>query len=237
MAITLVQWDDGYPGSSLAYPSPPTAGNLLIVTAEWSNALVGTGWPVLAPTLSDTNGNTWYVAGNAISDESWINQYKSEMRMWYAWNCKGGASTVSFTPPVGMGDNGLQVFEYSGIDINTDPLDQSSSFAPTSTDAIETSITTTSPGLVFAAYGCERGGGDVTSIASPFTVIHNGSGHHDYQSDVRSAAAGTHTSTYTITTDSIKANSVMVLAGFRAAVEVGGLQLWPTYNEIIIDSL
>lgn len=93
MAIAFVQVaNGGLSQANIAYGSPNTAGNTLILVMRTS-----TGQAV-----SDTQGNNWALAGQ--------NNVGTVYQIWHAFNCKAGANTVNATSASDM-----SIFEYSGI--------------------------------------------------------------------------------------------------------------------------
>src|SRR5919201_4648548 len=118
MAIALVQQRHSYPGSSLAFSSANTAGNLLVCWAEWNDTTSN-------PTISDKQSNTWTAvgvlrstAGTAVS-----------IQIWYAANCKAGSNTVTTTF---ASDIGITIAEWSGV-ATSSPLGITSTKTGTST--------------------------------------------------------------------------------------------------------
>jgi hypothetical protein len=113
----------------LAYPSPNTAGNTLVVFGRFTG---GSG----APTIKDTNGNTWIqLFSNTNGSDTNV--------IWYAYNVSGATNTnyVTVSQPT---QNTLQlaIAEYSGI-TTVSPLDQSTDTTGTSTSANSGNVTTT----------------------------------------------------------------------------------------------
>lgn len=96
--------------NSLAYSSNVTAGNLLVVIIAQNIAS--------APTVSDSQGNTYTQAG------TYGTAGNLRMSVWYAKALSTGANTVSYT--YGAGNyQALAILEYSGANAST-PLDAAS---------------------------------------------------------------------------------------------------------------
>jgi len=210
MAISLVQTNSGT-GSSQAYSSSNTAGNLLVVFGESFQPL----------TVSDSKGNTWAVAAQIEDPDS------AYFYIWYAKNCAAGANTVT------MGGDGqfsmltLVVMEFSGAD-TTAPFDVQSTqvvgSSPTSTLSSGAAMTTANGELILGAN--DNGTGITPSPGSGFTsaaLVGTASVIYRIQTSAGSIAA-----TWTAPSSGIWYDALM--ATFKAA---GGA----TFTKSLTDSI
>ena len=110
----------------VAYSSQNTLGNTLIAYGRFTG---GSG----APTISDTQGNTWFqLFSTANGSDTNV--------AWAAYNVKAGTNAVTFAQPT---QSSLQaiIAEYSGVTSVT-PLDQTATATGTSTTANSGNVTT-----------------------------------------------------------------------------------------------
>lgn len=90
--------------SSLAFSSPNTAGNLLVVHQAYDNTQTG---PVTS--VTDTQGNKWVLALKVVNTPNTENS-----ELWYCENCRGGPNTVTCNGVAGTFDR-ISVLEASGV--------------------------------------------------------------------------------------------------------------------------
>lgn len=93
--MTLVQspspqqgTNDGSSPATLAFGSNNTAGNIIVVAVV--NKTDGTGGSSIAPSISDSNGNTYNQIDSAFGFAT-----NAAATLWWASNILGGANTVS----------------------------------------------------------------------------------------------------------------------------------------------
>ncbi len=158
--------------NSLAFNSANTAGNLIVVYANWSNTNTAS--------VSDSRGNTYASAGNRVT---WGSASNWSSQIFYARNIAAGSNTVTVRFATSITSFGsVYIHEYAGMD-KVDPLDVSA--AATGTSAAMNSgpaLTTNASDLIFGAG------------ASSATVGQVGSGFTS-----RSAAFGNRTEDRTVT--------------------------------------
>jgi hypothetical protein len=137
-ALSLVQTNTARAGS-VAFASPITAGNTLIVTYSTFNSTP----PIATPT--DTRGHTWTPAQ---AEQAGLNQ--TSQRTWFTRVTSGGTCTVSCASGSGT-DRTITVSEWAGAVVS--PLDVTNAVGPTSgTAASAGAVTpTVQPALVYAA--------------------------------------------------------------------------------------
>jgi Bacterial Ig domain len=151
--------------NSLAFDSPNTAGNLIVVYLAWTNEN--------AVSVEDTNGNVY--SSVDLERTPWGPTSDRSSQVFYAKNIAGGANTVRATFATAITSRGwadMYIHEYSGID-KVNPLDVS--HVGTGMAAAMTSgpaTTTNANDLIFGA-GASAGivnqaGTDFTSRSSRF---------------------------------------------------------------------
>jgi hypothetical protein len=118
-----------------------TAGNLLVLLVQWQTVAV--------PTIANTAGDTWTVAGSTLSSS--VNR----CGIWYAKNCVGNASDdVTATFPIQTTYRTATVFEFSGCDL-TAPLDAAPNGSTGNSTAISSSSVTVSASEDVICMFCE----------------------------------------------------------------------------------
>ena len=142
MAITLVQQTSaldtsgGNNGVSVAFSTAPTAGNMLY-------AVIGSGNGSSNANLtgfSDTNSNTWTKVVDLNTNMG------NGTQVWVAYNCRGGATTVSVTD--GFFATALAIGEVSGLATSA-AFDQTSSVDVTGANPSGTATSTLSSASEF----------------------------------------------------------------------------------------
>jgi glucose/arabinose dehydrogenase len=130
--------------NSLAFSSPNTAGNLIVVYVLWGN----TG----AVSLSDSRGNSY---ASAAGRTTWGSNWSAQV--FYAKNVAAGANTVTAAFATAINSFGaIHIHEYSGID-KLDPVDVARSATGTSSAMSSgPAATTNATDLLFAAAGSAR---------------------------------------------------------------------------------
>jgi Bacterial Ig-like domain (group 3) len=100
--------------------------------------------------VTDTAGNTYQPAIGPTAGVGTMAGFEQEI--WYAKNINPGANvkvTAAFSAAFN-GEKGIAAFEYTGLD-KADPMDKTSAATGTLPDASVGPVTTTAPGVVFAA--------------------------------------------------------------------------------------
>ena len=189
--------------NSVAFSSPNTSGNLIVVYAVWNN----TG----SATVTDTNGNAYAAAAPATrwNNSAWSSQ------VFYAKNIAGGSNTVRATFANAITDFGIiYVHEYSGID-TASPLDVSAAAVGTSRAMDSGSATTTNQAdLIFGAGASSY---SVTAAGSGFT-----SRLTDFDNRTEDKSV-TSTGSYNATATQTGSSWAMHMVAFKAASGSGDI--------------
>lgn len=145
--------------TSVAFPSPNTKGNGLIVVAS---LLVVQAAPNLS--ISDSQGNTYLPVGGSGKFDG-VN-WTLLVYAWYVQSCKGGANTVTVTHVnAGLGSDAalaLSIFEYGGA---LGALDTSTFVSGLHQTQMKMNVITTAVDLLFA-FGVTLMGGALSVDAS-----------------------------------------------------------------------
>jgi hypothetical protein len=194
---------------STTFASTPTAGNLVVVACT---AISGGTFGTSA--VTDNKGNTYTRINTATVLDNTV-------AVFYAKNISSSA-TFTVTCDANINDyTAIAIHEYSGADITT-PADQTNTGTGTSTAVATANVTTaTSNQLYFGAMVYED---DATRTITP------GSGYTERQesessasatigTEDKTAAAGTHSATWTLGTSGSWA---AVIATFKPAAGGGG---------------
>jgi glucose/arabinose dehydrogenase len=182
---------------SLAFSSPNTAGNLVVVYVAWSS---GTS----TATLTDTRGNSYAPAAPVMrwNNNTWSSQ------VFYAKNVTAGSNTVRATFSSAITSFAdMYIHEYAGMD-RTDPLDASAAAVGTTT-AMNSGTATTSNAndLIF---GAGASTGNVTAAGTGFTSRRSNFGNRTEDKRVTTAGA------YNATATQNGAAWVMHMVAFKA---------------------
>ena len=176
---------------SLSFGAPTTAGNLVIVSFDFSGTTFSS--------ITDSQGNAFTQVGSEVTSPG-----GAKTRMYYAKSIKGGAETV--TVNLAGTSPALEVYiaEYSGAD-PTSPLDASSQAAGSSSAVSSGAFTTTTANDVLVAFcvgdtSCNAGSG----FAARSTF------HNNLLEDATIGAPGSYAATATA-----GAGWAMVAAAFR----------------------
>lgn len=95
-------------GSTVTYNMPNTAGNVLVALIDVGDL----GGTTVAPTISDSLGNTWVQAGTGTRTG-----VSFRWTLWYVVNCKSGANTITFTNATGFDfAQDFIILELAGVD-------------------------------------------------------------------------------------------------------------------------
>jgi glucose/arabinose dehydrogenase len=166
--------------NALAFGSPNTAGNLIVVYALWSNTNT--------VTISDSRGNTYT---GATSRTTWGSNWSAQV--FYARNVAGGANTVTATFATAVGAFGaIYLHEYSGVD-KVSPLDVSRSATGSASAMNSGAVTTTNAAdLLFAGAASSN---TVTAAGAGYTTRSTSFGNRTMDRNV--TAAGSYNATAT----------------------------------------
>lgn len=203
----------------LAYSSNVTGGNLLIAVVSGS----GTA----DPSVSDSLGNSWTDIPRLLGGGGGTS---FTLKMFYTISTSTGANTVTIT---GLpADQGMSIYEYSGIEA-VSPLDNSTStFADVGATATTTPtvyMTTQRRGLLFLAFADETTNNTFTA-GSGFTLRENTTNHVDAQQE-GVFDPGPQTASFTLGT-SVNTWG-LYLAAFKAAHYPGGDIVWASSTSVI----
>lgn len=138
--------------ATLAFPSPNTQGNMILVYAS------NVGATPSAVTISDTQGNTY----RQLFAQS---VFGSTQAVWYALNVNGGANTVTVSP--GTNNDAMTVLEYSGVQ-SVNALDIFNSLQGSGTLWSSQAGTVTQNNELIIAIGQTLNGN--TTLAAPFIL-------------------------------------------------------------------
>jgi hypothetical protein len=206
----FVQKRSVYPGTSLAYSSNVTAGNLLVVWLVWTSG-----------TLTGVSGSL----NGAFTVSSTSGTGITKCAIAYKFNCSGGAETISAAgAPT---DLGFTIYEFSGIQTSSDPLDgsiASTTIASSTTTPTSASFSNSVTGLIFVGIGDEGTTQSTTTAGSGYTLGEFQGGHDHADEYALTVAAGSHTASFTLgTACSGSPDCVIVVACFKdAGVVTGG---------------
>lgn len=152
-------------GTTLAFPSNVTAGNLLIAVQTHFNNL---GAAITTPT--DTLAHTYVAVDTQVSVDS-----NTQLRMYYVENCSGGANTVTFDiEGVNTGDITVNIFEFSGVATTSALLDGQNA-GPSTGTAVSTGNVTPSEDNCLLIAAMSHNGAD-TSITEEWTLLQENEG-------------------------------------------------------------
>jgi hypothetical protein len=147
---------------SVAFSSPNTAGNGLIVVAYFESAMYPAN-PNLE--ISDSQGNTYQRIG-ACGAINAGNGLVSLLQIWYVSSCRAGANTVTVTEITSTQYAtfilAVNVFEYAG---GLGAVDASSFATGLSKPSLTLSLTTTAAGDLLFAYAAQFGQTATVSLA------------------------------------------------------------------------
>jgi hypothetical protein len=170
---------------NVAFPSANTAGNLIVVTARTSSQ--NRTW-----TLSDTRGNTYYLARQFNSTD----EPNADLRVYYAYNVAGGTNTVSLSISGTATRVGVSVREYRGFG-TANPLDQSAAAGGSSAFLNSGMVTTTAANELIIGFGTTSNTATFTAGAGFGNLLQNFAGRLASQDKIVSSA-GTYNSTMSI---------------------------------------
>lgn len=174
--------------TSIAFLSNNTAGNLIVVSANWE--VFGT----ITASIADSLGNLYATAVGPIVNSGGANPLRTQI--WYARNIKGGPNTVTITYGGSSVSNDIEIHEYSGAD-TVSPLDVTASATGYSTSVTSGPATTNyAYELIFGAAGVVNGSG-ILGAGSTFTQ--RAALDNDASEDKLVSVAGAYSATFTIT--------------------------------------
>lgn len=158
---TLVQQRNAQGSASLAYTSPVTAGNLLVM---FSDGYVTPG-PCVPSSIGSSNGNTW----NIIQTSGSAGNANLQLMIGYAQNANSGNETVTVNYSGSCSIQTLFIAEYSGLS-TTNALDYSNATGGTGTQSNSNNlIASASTKLMISAAAIDAGGTQVLAQVNPWT--------------------------------------------------------------------
>lgn len=189
-SATLVQSNSVYPGTSAAFGSNNTAGNLLVAALSWIPSGMGE-----TPTLTDSQGNTW-TPMTIVALSLDVN-----LRVFYTANCAAGANTVTAGGTGTGSDFGISIFEVLGI-VTSSPVDATTSANPgtsTTTPGV-TGLVLSQTDFVMGFYASENNAQSSITAGSGYTIAQTQLAHIDAQEYQAGVAAGTVSVNMTLST-------------------------------------
>jgi hypothetical protein len=200
----FVQKRSVYPGTSLAYTGNPVAAHHLVVWLVWTSG-----------SLTGVSGSL----NGAFTVSSTFGTGITKCAMAYKFNCAGGAETISTTGTAT--DLGLTIYEFSGIQTSSDPLDgsiASTTIAASTTTPTSASFSNSVTGLIVVGIGDEGTTQSTTTAGSGYTLGEFQGGHDHADEYALTVAAGSHTASFTLgTACSGSPDCVIVVACFKDA--------------------
>lgn len=188
-AISYVQGNIGsytaVTSLTVAFTSANTAGSLIVVTARTSAQ--NRTW-----TISDTRGNTYYLARQFNS----VDEANADLRVYYAYNVAAGANTVSLSISGAATRVGLSVREYRGFGA-ANPLDQSAAASGSSAFLNSGTVSTTAANELIIGFGTTSNTSTFTAGSGFNNLLQNFAGRLASQDRIVSSA-GTYNSTMSI---------------------------------------
>lgn len=191
----------------IPYNMPNTAGNVLVAYIDVDQNVI-TG----APTISDSQGNTWVLAGSGAR----TNGRNFAWALYYAVNCIGGANTVTFGNLSSHNANDVLLLELAGVDTFDSASLVTSSLASTS---LTTTNTQGLPELMLAIsmQGVQPFPGN--TLQWPVTVNPVNGGDHDgrlFMQQRTVTVSGTYPLSWAQASPALIAGSYMIMIGFKA---------------------
>ena len=182
---------------SVTFPSPNTAGNLIVAYVVWDNSG--------SVSLSDTSGNAYV---GAIGPTKYSGD-RTTAQIFYAKNIAGGTNTVKATFATAITAWGiLYIHEYSGVD-RISPLGAAVAASGSSSSMNSGNLAVSTPNtLLFVGGESNRA---ITRAGSGYTV--RSMGYGNITEDRIASTAGTYSATATQNGNAW----VMQLVAFKAA--------------------
>lgn len=204
----LVQKRSVYPGASLAYSSSPLAGSLLVVFFSF-----GGGTPT---------GVTGSLNG-AFTLSTVFGTAGTQCCFAYKYNAAAGAETITIGGT--LGDLGFSIYEFSGVQTSSNPLDGSvvsTTIASATTTPTTNAFTTTATGVVVVGISDEPTTQTVVTAGSGYTIGEIQGGHFHADEYAVSKPAGTYTASFTVgnPVTVFTPDCVLAVACFKDAVTV-----------------
>jgi hypothetical protein len=197
---------NGNTGTTLAYSSNTTAGNLLVATATFDTTHAN------SVTCSDNAGNTWSTAVLKLDVAN-----GDGLAVCYAPNITGGADTVKFVFNSASTVNSvyLSIQEYSGA-ATAGPVDVTASNVSSGTNTTSTSATTTQNGdLIFGTVYNDSGSGITITAGGGFTQRTLNTAVMTEDKTLSSAGSTAATNTF-----SVSEPYISIMVAFRAVTTV-----------------
>lgn len=214
MSLSRAQFKDFYSGTSLAFTSTISTGNIIVVGCSGSNGTTSDA------TCSDNLGNTY----TKILQKKDVTTGETNAALFYAYNITGGTCTVSAS--AGGGDHGLVIVEYHSTNgsFTSDPLETSNfvTAAVGASSPITTSLTSTVQGMLFGFWGNEIGATpEVTGWTSNLSTVFINTNHYHASAEGLNKSPTTYTEGFTLTGVS-NGHSVFLMAWFKEPGGVSG---------------
>jgi hypothetical protein len=194
MAITRVQSSHAYPGTSKAFGSAVTTGNLIVVMGGYAYSGAAP-----SPTFSDASGNSY----------TQITQFASTpngntgvgISIAYAVATSSGVAPTLTMGTLGTStDQGMTVAEYSGLSglAGMTPVTTTAGAGATATPT-SGSFTPTAGSLLIAAFGDETTSlSSIAASGSGWGIIQADTSHNDAQEENLNCSAGAQTASFSL---------------------------------------
>lgn len=174
----LVQFQAVYPGTSVAFDSNNTAGNMIVVSIQDYSAIPV---PLTEATVSDSQGNTYVLATTTSATTApELGGFYTLQWIYYAKNIAAGANTVTVTPCTdGVGactDTGFDMAEFSGLDTASPYSGQAANGQGNGTVLSTYNLTAAQDALLVVSFGNESHG-DTFTPDNGYTLITQNTGH------------------------------------------------------------
>lgn len=209
MTISKVQHKHTYVGTTAAFSSNVTAGNLIIV---WVSGSDGTSSDA---SCSDNLGNTYTKVGQ-------VRENRTSAAAYYAIVTTGGSCTV--TAQAGAGDHGLTAYEYTstvGSFTSGEYVSGEVVGVPSGT-TLTRSATLSSTGMLFSGWANELNN-FLSGWTSNLTQIARDTGHYDASAHGLNLSSGSYTEGPT--TSSASLDHVVTLLAFHEPSSGGSAPL------------
>jgi hypothetical protein len=146
---------------NIAFSLNNIAGDFLVIGVRWATSTSGQ----VTYTVTDSQGNTWIKVPSTI-----FNSPHDTVDIWYVFNCKAGANTVTLTYVSGGGGAGTNfprgvIAEFSGMPFPTS-FDKSNSATGNSTAANSGSITPTQAFELLIGFNANEDADNITNTPS-----------------------------------------------------------------------
>ncbi len=196
---TIVQRAHVYPGNSVAFTNPVTAGNTIVVGATAG----GSGGVPFSAVPTDNQGNIY---DEVVNDYTLLASGHTVAAIWVAKNVAAGSTTITIQ---NLADVGFTAYEISNVDPVNPVADSAVNKAP-GTDPMEVTLDLTRDGGIYAFWGDET-----INLHNGWTgVTQQGfdGGHYDSDAADTAVAAGSHTIGLDLASTGTSTSLVMAVA-------------------------